>query len=34
MELILISESKLKIMLTAGDMEDYCISNEYMSYEN
>lgn len=34
MELILINESKLKIMLTADDMEDYSISNENMSYEN
>ena len=33
MELILISESKLKIMLTADDMESYAISNEQMSYE-
>ena len=33
MELILISESKLKIMLTADDMESYEISNEQMSYE-
>ncbi|MBE6670590.1 MAG: adaptor protein MecA [Ruminococcaceae bacterium] len=33
MELILISESKLKIMLTADDMENYSISNEYLSYE-
>lgn len=33
MELILISESKLKIMLTADDMESYDISNEQMSYE-
>ncbi len=32
MELILISESKLKIMLTADDMEDYEISNELMTY--
>ncbi len=32
MELILISESKLKIMLTADDMEDYSISCECMSY--
>lgn len=34
MELILISESKLKIMLTADDMADYSITNECMSYEN
>ncbi len=34
MELILISDSKLKIMLTADDMADYSISNEYMSYES
>ncbi|MBE6718067.1 MAG: adaptor protein MecA [Ruminococcaceae bacterium] len=33
MELILISESKLKIMLTADDMENYDISNEQMTYE-
>ena len=33
MELILISESKLKIMLTADDMENYEISNENLSYE-
>lgn len=33
MELIVISESKLKIMLTADDMENYSISNEDLSYE-
>ncbi len=34
MELILISESKLKIMLTKGDMESYSITNEELDYEN
>ncbi len=33
MELIPISENKLKIMLTADDMENYSISNEEMTYE-
>ncbi len=33
MELILISDSKLKIMLTASDMENYDISDELLTYE-
>lgn len=33
MELILISDSKLKIMLTADDMESYDISEELFEYE-
>ncbi len=33
MELILISESKLKIMLTRDDMETYSVTSESMSYE-
>ena len=34
MELILISDSKLKIMLSKSDMQNYSITNECMSYEN
>lgn len=33
MEMIMISERKLKIMLTADDMEKFSISNELMAYE-
>ena len=34
MELILISESKLKIMLTADDMESYLLTEGGLTYEN
>jgi len=34
MELILINESKLKIMLSCEDMKEYNLDNENMDYEN
>ena len=34
MELIMISESKLKIMLTSEDMKEYSLNYDNLSYEN